>query len=99
MTAKELHNYVGRFALVKIDGAAALARIGFDEESHALFLEYRPSPRSTDYALLAKLTRRDIDEIQPNGPNLVLTPMSFSLAQGKDNDAYRSHSNAGIWNR
>ncbi len=99
MTAKELQNYVGGFAMVKIDGVAALSRIGFDADSHALFLEYRPSPRSTDYARLANLNRRDIDGFQSNGPNLVLTPMSFTLAQGKEIDSSPAHSNAGIWNR
>ncbi len=85
--------------MVRIDGSDALARIGFDQDSRTLFLEYRPSPRSSDYALLIKLTRRHIDGFQSHGPDLVLTPMAFTLEQGKQVDSAQAYSNAGIWDR
>ncbi len=85
--------------MVRIDGSDALARIGSDQNSKTLFLEYRPSPTSSDYALLIKLTRRHIDGFQSYGPELVLTPMAFTLDQGKQVDSSRSYSNVGIWDR
>jgi hypothetical protein len=100
MTTQHLHQFLGAFVFVTIDGSPALARLGFQQHPPVFFLERIPRPQSAEssYGRFVDLTKQQIAGFKVNSPALIFSSLKFKTKDLMEAKTHQS-SNAGIWNR